>query len=145
MKIGSKIPSLTLLDQNHVSHRLEDMHNKMKLVYFYPKDATPGCTTQACQIRDNFHLLEKHELDVVGISRDSIASHNQFAEKYHLPFRLLSDSDLKAHQEFNALTSDNKTIRSSFLFDKNGVLIHSWPKVNVQEHVLEILQVLKRL
>jgi peroxiredoxin Q/BCP len=91
MEIGSKAPDFTLQDQNGNTHSLNDLAGKHTLIYFYPKDDTPGCTTQACSLRDSIEDLRQEGVEVMGVSADSVESHKKFAEKYNLPFPVLSN------------------------------------------------------
>ena len=102
LKIGDKAPDFTLLDQDSTEHTLSDYFGKKLVVYFYPKDDTPGCKKEACSIRDNYALFEENEIIVFGLSYDTPASHKKFAEKYDLPFTLLSDSDKSVAKLYNS-------------------------------------------
>lgn len=140
-------PDFTLLDQDEQSHRLSDYKGTYVLVYFYPKDDTPGCTKEACMIRDVYQDFDKKGITVFGISADSPKSHKKFEEKYELPFRLLSDPDKKVIESFGALKNKSmfgKTflgiIRSSFLIDPQGNVARVYPKVDPATHAIEILK-----
>ncbi|MFC1549660.1 peroxiredoxin [Candidatus Neomarinimicrobiota bacterium] len=139
LKVGNKAPDFTLLDQNNVEHTLSDYHGENIVVYFYPKDDTPGCTKEACSIRDNFSTFEKNGIRVFGISYDSPKSHARFAEKYKLPFTLLSDSEkttAKAYNSQGLLTAK----RNTFLVNKDGNIFKIYKKVDVTTHTDNILK-----
>jgi peroxiredoxin Q/BCP len=107
------------MDAKHQIHTLSKHKGQYVLIYFYPKDDTPGCTKEACAFRDNQETLLKNQVLVYGISRDSAESHAKFSQKYDLNFTLLSDPELKAHKAYGVL-EENKTKRSTFLIDKKG-------------------------
>jgi peroxiredoxin Q/BCP len=134
-------PDFKLEGHDGSMHCLSDQQGKYAVVYFYPKDNTPGCTQQACDLRDNMAALTEHNVVVYGISKDSIKSHQTFQDKYQINFILLSDPELAVHQQFGA-TENEKTIRSTFLIGKKREVLKVWPKVKVNGHVQEILQVL---
>ncbi len=103
------------------------------MLYFYPKDDTPGCTSEASQFRDIYGEFEKKNARIVGVSRDSVESHQRFKKKFSIPFALLADTESKL---YNAL---GVNARTTFLFDENGKVVKVWPKVNVNEHAEEVL------
>jgi peroxiredoxin Q/BCP len=137
-------PNFTLVDNTEKSHSLVDVRGKPVVVYFYPKDDTPGCTREACDFRDNLAVLTKENCLVWGISKDNTSSHAKFIDKYDLNFTLLSDTDLKVHKAYGAL-EDNKTVRSTFLIDQNGKLAKIWPTVKVDGHVSAVMVAVKAL
>lgn len=145
MKIieGSPAPDFSAQDQDGQFHSLKDFKGKWLLLYFYPKDFTPGCTTEACSLRDNFGELQKL-VTIVGVSTDSVGSHKKFADKYQLPFMLLADEDKKMTQVFR---TDgfifNK--RTSFLVGPDGTIRKIYEKVKPEQHAAEIITDLKRL
>ena len=131
---------------------LHDARGKHLVIYFYPKDNTPGCTTQAQQFRDLYTQFEKANCEVVGISRDSIKSHENFKAKFALPFALLSDADETACELFDVIKMKNmygKQVRgiqrSSFVFDKDGVLHNEWRGVKADGHAQEVLDFIATL
>lgn len=129
-------PSFSLPDQNQHPHQLEQYRGRWVLVYFYPKDMTPGCTTEACSFRDNYARLQS-QLVVLGISADSVTSHAKFADKYQLPFPLLSDQSkatIKAYQAWGPFTK-----RLSYLIDPEGKIAKAYPKVSPKDHVAEVI------
>ena len=135
----TKAPDFTLPDQDGISRSLSDFKGGYVLVYFYPKDDTPGCTKEACMIGDVFDDFQKAGITVLGISSDSPASHTKFRLKYHLPFTLLSDKEKKVIALYGAKNDVGGTKRISYLI-KNGVIVQSYPKVTPATHALEILK-----
>jgi peroxiredoxin Q/BCP len=139
LKIGDIAPDFTLEDQNNEDHTLSDYYGKKIVIYFYPKDDTPGCTKEACSIRDNFDTFEDNGIIVFGISYDSPKSHKMFAEKYDLPFTLLSDIDKTVAKAYN---SDGLLVakRNTYLIDINGKIFKIYKNVDVTTHTQNILQ-----
>jgi peroxiredoxin Q/BCP len=136
-KIGDLAPDFTLNDQDGKAQTLSSYKGKFVLVYFYPKDDTPGCTTEACSIRDNVAQFSKYEVKVFGISADDVASHKKFIAKYKLPFDLLADTNKTVAKLYGA---DGLFIkRISFLIDKEGKFAKLYPSVNPSQHAGEIL------
>lgn len=145
--VGSKAPDFTLPDQDGVSHTLSSHKGSPILLYFYPKDDTPGCTTQACGIRDAFPELSSLNLIVFGISADTVKSHKKFAEKYGLPFTLLADEDHLVSEAYGVWGTKQMMgrtyqgiTRTSFLINKEGVIEHVYEKVKPAEHVAQVLK-----
>ncbi|MFW5432007.1 MAG: peroxiredoxin [Methylophilaceae bacterium] len=135
-----------------LSFKRSDYIGKNLIVYFYPKDSTPGCTTQGMQFRDFYPEFQAANTEIVGISRDSLKSHENFKAKFSFPFELLSDTEELACKLFDVIKMKNmygKQVRgierSTFVIDKNGVLVHEWRKVKVNGHVEEVLQFIKSL
>ena len=133
------------------SFKLSDI-GKNLIVYFYPKDSTPGCTTQGMQFRDFYSEFQAANTEIVGVSRDSLKSHENFKAKFSFPFELLSDSEEKACQIFDVIKMKNmygKQVRgiqrSTFVINKDGVLIQEWRKVKVAGHVEEVLAFVKSI
>ena len=131
---------------------LSDLRGKVIVLYFYPKDDTPGCTKEACSFRDVYHELQKRGAVVLGVSTDSEESHKKFAEKYGLPFPLLADTDARVSQTYGVYGEKSmygKTFmgvtRATFLIDKEGVVRKIWPKVKPDEHAGEVLEALEEL
>ena len=132
--------------------KLSDYLGKTLVIYFYPKDSTPGCTTQGQQFRDAYADFKALDAEIVGISRDSLKSHENFKTKFSFPFELLSDSDERACSLFDVIRMKNmygKQVRgiqrSTFVLDKNGVLVREWRGVKVDGHVQEVLDFVKTL
>lgn len=142
LKENTKAPDFSLVGNDGKHYSLASLKDKFAILYFYPKDNTPGCTKEACDFRDNLSELANRECLVFGISRDSIAAHSKFRDKYELNFILLSDPELEMHKAYQVL-EENKTVRSTFLIYKKGKIIKIWPKVKVPGHVDEILELLK--
>ncbi len=140
------VPNFSLLDQDGVMHNLEDYKGKTILLYFYPKDDTPGCTKEACAIADVYNEFEKMNVKVFGVSADSPESHKAFAEKYNLPFTLLSDSNHETIKAYGAYYEEDATglgihsKRISYLISPEGKVIKAYPEVDPASHALEILQ-----
>ena len=152
LKIGKKAPTFSLLDQDEVKHSLKQYQGKNVLIYFYPKDDTPGCTKEACMIADVYNDFKKKGVVVLGVSKDSSKSHKKFALKYNLPFTLLSDPDgmmIEKYGAFKEKTMFGKTslgiVRMSYLIDGEGKVAKVYPKVDPANHALEILSDLKTL
>ena len=150
LEVGNIAPDFTLPDQTGKTHRLADYRGRKAVVYFYPKDDTPGCTRQACAFRDSFAALRELNAAVIGISQDGAESHLKFAEKYQLPFILLSDPEreaIEAYGVWQQKTSFGKTymgiVRSTFIIDENGALIKIFPKANPDTNAADIIQFLK--
>lgn len=149
LKEGDKAPDFSLNDDAGNVVSLGDFKGKKKVVYFYPKDDTPGCTTEACGFRDGYDDILAKGAVVLGISADDIDSHVKFKKKYNLPFHLLSDPDKKAINAYGAWGQKSMygkkyegIIRSTFVVDENDVVIKAFPKVKPDGHAQEILELL---
>ncbi len=138
LNVGDTAPDFSLIDQHGKEHKLSDYFGEKIVLYFYPKDNTPGCTKEACSIRDNFTLFEENNIIVFGISYDSPSSHKKFAEKYNLPFILLSDSSKSVAKLYN---SNGWLIakRNTFLIGRNGKIFKIYKNVDVTTHTEDIL------
>ena len=134
----TKAPDFNLPDQHGQNHSLSDYLGQWVLVYFYPKDDTPGCTTEACSMRDNLPAFEKLKLKVLGISADSPESHQEFIKKYGLNFTLLADINKTVINEYGAGGTFVKRI--SYLINPEGNIYKAYPKVDPSTHVAEVLQ-----
>ena len=152
MKIGSKIPKLKLPATGGQDIDLAAFKGKALVVYFYPKDNTPGCTQEGIDFRDLHKDFRKAGAEIVGISRDSVRSHENFAAKYKFTFPLLSDGDEAACKAFDTIKEKSLygrkymgVDRSTFLFDQDGVLKREWRSVKVKEHAAEVLEAVKAL
>ena len=146
LEVGMKAPDFTLLDKRGNSVSLSDFLGKKVVLYFYPKDSTPGCTRQACAFAQNHSNFEEKNVVVIGISKDSVASHLKFAEKYELPFVLLSDPELQAIQAYDVWQEKKLygkvsmgVVRSTYLIDEQGVIEKVMPKVKPDTNAAEIL------
>lgn len=149
---GSPIPAFSLQDDQGATVTAADLKGRWTVLYAYPKDSTPGCTTEACDFRDSWSRVQALGARVLGISRDSLKSHQTFITKQNLPFRLLSDPDcalLKPLGAFGKKVMYGKEVegilRSTFLIDPKGVIRQVWPKVRVKGHVQEVLDALAEL
>lgn len=147
LTIGTTVPDFSLLDQNEAMHMLAQYRGKTVLLYFYPKDDTPGCTKEACMIADVYQDFTAKGIVVLGVSKDSPASHKKFAAKYNLPFTLLSDPKGDAVEAYGAWQNKSMFGRSfmgisriSYLIDKEGKIQKVYPKVDPASHALEILK-----
>jgi peroxiredoxin Q/BCP len=150
--VGKPIPSFSLSDDQGGQVSPASLAGAWTVLYAYPKDATPGCTTEACDFRDNWARVQAAGARVYGISRDSVASHQKFRAKQELPFPLLSDPDKALLAPLGAWgrkvmygKETEGIIRSTFLVDPKGVIRHVWPKVSVKGHVQEVLETLEAL
>jgi peroxiredoxin Q/BCP len=147
LKLGNQLPNFSTTDQNGKSINASDLIGKKLVVYFYPKDNTPGCTAQACNIRDNYETLLANEIEILGVSADSLKSHQSFATKYELPFSLILDESKDVINLFG-VWGEKKFMgkvydgihRTTFLFNEEGKLISSIEKPNTKNHVEEILK-----
>ncbi len=144
LKIHQQAPDFNLSGTDGKFYQLSALKDKLVVIYFYPKDNTPGCTQEACDFRDNFSKIAKKGCSVFGISKDSMESHKKFMDKYELNFVLLSDSELQAHIAYQVL-EEKKTIRSTFLIDKEGKIAKIWSKVSVKNHVEEVLKAIEEI
>ncbi len=144
--VGTKAPDFTLEDQDGVSHTLTQYKGQWVLIYFYPKDNTPGCTKQACTLRDAEPAFEKLSAVVLGISGDSVSSHKRFVEKFHLPFPLLADTDKKVIEAYGSWGKKKMMgreymgiFRNSFLIDPQGKIAKVYEGVKPEKHAEEVL------
>ena len=143
IKIGDTAPDFEF-PLNGEKRKLSDFKGKTVVVYFYPKDFTPGCTTEACNFRDNFDAFKKLGIEVIGISVDSENSHKKFAEKYDLPFLLAPDSSKEISRKYNVLGIGTAK-RVTFIIDRQGKVAHVFPKVSPKDHAREVLDKIKEL
>ena len=147
-KVGQLAPDFSLPDQNGVVHSLKEFSGKWLVLYFYPKDDTPGCTQEACAFRDDLHKLTALGAEVVGISVDDGKSHAEFAQKYHLPFPLLADSDKEVAARYGVLMNlgfVKIAKRYTFLIDPQGNINKVYDKVETSRHSQEIIDDLNKL
>ncbi len=149
---GTPLPAFSLQDDQGHTVSDKDLKGRWTVLYAYPKDSTPGCTTEACDFRDNLARVQSLGAQVYGLSRDSLKSHQNFIAKQSLPFRLLSDPDCALLNPLGAFGKKlmygkevQGIIRSTFLVDPKGVIRHVWPKVSVKGHVEAVLEVLAAL
>ncbi len=146
LEIGSIAPDFSLPDQNGEIHKLSDYKGQKVILYFYPKDMTGGCTSQACNFRDRYPQIREKGAVVLGVSKDSVESHKRFEEKHGLPFTLLSDEELAVITAYDVLKpgKDGKPtkslIRSTYLIDENGVIIKAFGSVKPKEDAERMLE-----
>ena len=143
---GTQAPSFSLPDQNGRTHTLEAYRGQKVVLYFYPKDNTPGCTKQACAFGELYPQFTEKGAVVLGVSKDSVASHKKFAEKYGLPFPLLSDEGLEAIRAYDVWQEKNMygkkvmgVVRTTYLIDENGVIVRAFSKVKAEENPQQML------
>jgi peroxiredoxin Q/BCP len=141
----SSAAAFSLPDQHNTIHSLAGYAGKWLVLYFYPKDETPGCTAEACAFRDGRDLLQEAGAEVVGVSQDSVASHKTFADKHNLSFTLLSDESAQTVKAYGALGEADKTLRKTFLIDPTGEIVKEYPDVTPSEHVLQVWKDLREL
>lgn len=141
------MPVFEVMDQNGRTVSSSELIGKKTIVYFYPKDNTPGCTAEACNLRDNYQILKDKGYNVVGVSKDSQASHQKFAEKNSLPFTILSDTSTEMIRSFGAWGEKKMCgkvtegiLRRTFIFDENGILKRIIEKVNTKDHAAQLLE-----
>ena len=152
IKIGNKVKDFNLPATGNKKIKLSELKGKKVVLYFYPKDSTPGCTLEGQDFRDNIRKFSSRKTVILGVSRDSIKSHEKFKDKQCFPFELLSDEDEKLCKQFDVIKQKNmygKKVRgierSTFLIDEKGILRAEWRKVKVDGHVEEVLDALKNL
>ncbi len=146
LKIGDKAPDFEGKNQNNESVKLSSFIGEKVVLYFYPRDNTPGCTAQACNLKDNFNELSRKGYKIIGVSSDSIKSHKKFEEKYSLPFDLISDEDKAIHISYGTWIEKSMygrkymgTARWTFIIDENGIINNIIEKVKTKEHTNQIL------
>lgn len=150
LEVGKKAPDFALPDQDGNKVSLKDFAGKKVVLYFYPKDNTSGCTKEACNFRDDFPKFKKSSAVILGISPDSVNSHKKFAEKYNLPFILLSDEDKKVLEKYNVWKEKSMygrrymgVERTTYIIDENGKIKKIFNKVKVDGHNQEVIDALK--
>ena len=146
LEVGQSAPEFEVNDQDGNLVKLSDFRGKKVVLYFYPKDNTPGCTAQSCNLRDNYELLQKQGYEVLGISSDSEKSHRNFIEKQSLPFTLLADVDKKVHDLYGTWVEKSMygrkymgTARNTFVIDEDGKISEIIEKVKTKDHTAQIL------
>ena len=146
LNIGDKAPEINAVDQNGNQITLDQYKGKKVVLYFYPKDMTPGCTAQSCNLSENYTLLQKNGYDVIGVSCDSVKRHQKFIEKHSLPFNLISDEDQKVVNDYGVWHLKKfmgreymGIVRTTFLINENGIIEEIITKVNTKEHIKQII------
>ena len=152
IEINCAVPDFTLMGSDNQEHKLSQYRGKKVILYFYPRDNTPGCSTEACNFRDSNDVFINKNAIIIGISRDSLKSHTKFIEKFNLPFILLSDEKEEVCNLFNVIKEKNmygKKVfcieRSTFIINEEGILIKEYRKVKVKDHVSTVLKDLELL
>jgi peroxiredoxin Q/BCP len=152
LEVGDKAPAFSLKDTNGKTVKLADFKGKKVVLYFYPRDMTPGCTKEACGFRDDYAVLRKRGVEVVGVSADNQASHQKFTEAYSLPFTLLSDPDHSVMDAYGAWGEKNMygkkitgVLRSTVLIDEAGKIAHIFRKVKTDTHSQDVIKVLDKI
>lgn len=147
-----KLPNFSLPVTTLETINLSKLKGKNVVVYFYPKDSTPGCTIEGHNFRDNYAKFQKLNTEIFGVSRDKMASHMRFKEKHKFPFELISDEDKKLCEYFDVITEKSMfgkkymgIVRSTFLFDMQGNLVQEWRKVSIKGHVDEVLEAVLKI
>ena len=147
IEINCAVPDFTLMGSDNQEHKLSQYRGKKVILYFYPRDNTPGCSTEACNFRDSNDVFINKNAIIIGISRDSLKSHTKFIEKFNLPFILLSDEKEEVCNLFNVIKEKNmygKKVfgieRSTFIINEEGILIKEYRKVKVKDHVSTVLK-----
>lgn len=149
LKIGTEAPDFTLPDQNGNMHKLSDYRGKKVILYFYPKDNTSGCTKEACGFAERYPQFQEKDAVILGVSKDSVASHKKFEQNYQLPFTLLSDENKEVLQKYEVWKEKNmygrKTmgvVRSTYLIDENGIIVKAMEKVKAADNPQQMLEAL---
>ena len=142
---GQAAPDFEMPDQYGETHRLEDYKGKWLALYFYPRDDTPGCTTEACNFRDNIYAFRAINAEILGVSVDDTDSHREFSEKYQLPFRILSDTDGEVSKAYGTRGIIGMSKRQSFLISPDGIIAKHYEKVVPEEHTQQVLADLELL
>ena len=147
LKIGDKMPHFEVVDQDGNIVTSNDLLGRKTIIYFYPKDNTSGCTAEACNLRDNYQALIAKGYNVVGVSKDSVASHRKFIDKFELPFTLLADITTQMQQTFGVWAEKSLygrkymgTLRQTFIFDEQGILTEIIEKVDTKNHAEQIMK-----
>ena len=152
VQVGKKVRDFKALLDNEETFKLSENKGKNLVFYFYPKDNTPGCTKEGEDFRDNYSVIKKLNTEVIGVSKDSVASHQKFIKKFNFPFNLISDENEKVCNLFNVIKEKNMygrkymgIERSTFLIDTKGKLVKEWRKVRVKGHVDDVIESIKEI
>lgn len=147
LEVGDKAPVFEGINQDGERIRLSDFKGKKVVLYFYPKDNTPGCTAQACNLKDNYKALLKAGYEVIGISTDTAASHQKFIKKFDLPFPLVADTDKSINEQYSVWKEKSMygktfmgTVRTTFVIDEKGIISEIISKVKTDDHTAQILK-----
>jgi thioredoxin-dependent peroxiredoxin len=147
LQVGDKAPDFTVNDQDGKPVKLSDLRGKKVVLYFYPKDMTPGCTAEACNLRDNYRAMQKQGYEVLGVSTDNEKSHRKFIDKERLPFRLLADTAKTIHEAYGTWVEKSMygrkymgTARITYVIDENGIISEVIGKVDTKNHADQILK-----
>jgi peroxiredoxin Q/BCP len=147
LNIGDQAPDFEIPDQDGIAHKLSDYRGRKLVIYFYPKDDTPGCTAQACNLRDNYYDLRQKGYEVIGVSVDDENSHQKFIKKFELPFTLLSDTDHKMVGAYGVWQEKNMygrkymgTMRYTFIIDEKGIIQDIITKVDTKDHAAQLVK-----
>lgn len=147
LKVGNKAPDFSVNDQQGNPVKLSDFKGKKVVLYFYPKDNTPGCTAESCNLRDNYQALQKAGYEVLGVSKDDEKSHQKFIDKFDLPFTLLADTEKEVHGKYGTWVEKSMygkkymgTARVTFLIDEKGIIEEIIEKVKTKDHTAQILK-----
>jgi peroxiredoxin Q/BCP len=150
LKVGDKAPDFNITDQNGKVHNITDYKGKKVILYFYPKDLTPGCTVQSCDLKDNYETLKKDGFEVIGVSADDEKKHQRFIAKHKLPFNLLADTNREVLHKYGVWGEKkfmgrtyNGIHRTTFIIDENGIIVQIINKVKTKNHTQQILNELK--
>ncbi len=146
LQVGDKAPDFAVNDQDGNTVQLSDFKGKKVVLYFYPKDNTPGCTAESCNLRDNYGQFQSNGYEILGVSKDSEKSHQKFIEKQNLPFSLLADTELQIHEKYGTWVEKNMygrkymgTARKTFVIDEEGNIADIIEKVKTKDHASQIL------
>lgn len=146
LQIGDKAPDFAIPDQDGLVHKLSDYAGRNLVIYFYPKDDTPGCTAQACNLRDNYYELRQKGYEVIGVSVDSEKSHQKFIQKFELPFTLLADTEKKMVEDYGVWQEKSMygrkymgVMRYTFVIDEQGIIQDIITKVDTKDHARQIV------
>ncbi|MBR3226121.1 MAG: peroxiredoxin [Atopobiaceae bacterium] len=147
LEVGTKAPEFTLSDQNGEAHSLAEYRGQKVVLYFYPKDMTSGCTSQACSFGDLYPQFQEKGAVVVGVSKDTVASHKRFEEKYGLPFTLLSDPSMEVLEAYGVVVegvtktgrTTRRIVRSTYLIDEEGTIVRAFGKVKAKDNAQQML------
>ena len=152
VQVGKKVRDFKALLDNEETFKLSENKGKNLVFYFYPKDNTPGCTKEGEDFRDNYSVIKKLNTEVIGVSKDSVATHQKFIKKFNFPFNLISDENEKVCNLFNVIKEKNMygrkymgIERSTFLIDTKGKLVKEWRKVRVKGHVDDVIESIKEI